>query len=91
MEQRLGESRITYSKWTQQNEQQQNSTAANTSTSGLAIEAGRSVSTGRGRGGERAKPWWARKPSTKEHRFQRHTAKMNGNVFECYDEQTDCR
>jgi hypothetical protein len=77
-----------------------NSTAADTTTSGLTNETGRSNTSGRGgggrgrgRGGRAGGRGHGRTTSLRPRSsgFKGTTPEMNGNVFECYDEQTDRR
>ena len=71
-----------------------NSTATGTTMSGLTTEAGRTASTGRGRGGQgHSNPRGGRgngraNPRVRGTGFKGATTEMNGNVFECYNEQT---
>ncbi|KAI2506981.1 hypothetical protein MHU86_7478 [Fragilaria crotonensis] len=73
------------------------STAAETNVSGLTTETGRSGSRGRGgqrnRGGGRSGRGSSGRGSHRPRStgFKGTTTEMNGNVFECYDEQTDRR
>jgi hypothetical protein len=73
-----------------------NSTAADTTVSGLTMTTGRGTSAGRGRGvgrgrGARGGRGYGRGPRSRSTGFKGTTSEMNGNVFECYDEQTDRR
>lgn len=74
-----------------------NSTAADTTMSGLTTSTGRGTSAGRGRNGGRGGRGGRGYGRGSGHRpprstgFRGTTAEMNGNVFECYDEQTDRR
>ncbi|KAI2502776.1 Reverse transcriptase (RNA-dependent DNA polymerase) [Fragilaria crotonensis] len=75
------------------------STAADTTTSGLTTDTGRSNppgrtgGRGRGRGGRGGGRGHARSTASRPRSsgFKGTTPEMNGNVFECYDEQTDRR
>lgn len=74
------------------------SVAAGTVTSGMTEStAGRSTSGGRGRGrgrsrGNRTQAGRGQnRASGRNTTFKGTTAEMNGNVFECYDEQSDRR
>ncbi|KAI2490508.1 hypothetical protein MHU86_24062 [Fragilaria crotonensis] len=76
-----------------------NSTAGDTNVSGLTTETGRSGGRA-GRGGQRnrsGRSGRGQQSGRGSHRpprttgFKRTTTEMNGNVFECYDEQTDRR
>ncbi|KAI2503212.1 hypothetical protein MHU86_11235 [Fragilaria crotonensis] len=76
-----------------------NSTAGDTNVSGLTTETGRSGGRA-GRGGQRnrsGRSGRGQQSGRGSHRpprstgFKGTTTEMNGNVFECYDEQTDRR
>ncbi|KAI2492643.1 hypothetical protein MHU86_21919 [Fragilaria crotonensis] len=75
------------------------STAADTTTSGLTTDTGRSNppgrtgGRGRGRGGRGGGRGHARSTASRPRSsgFKGTTPEKNGNVFECYDEQTDRR